>query len=121
MDFNTFNEQLSSEDLKPLKSAEKQKAFITQKYPDGEIIGAYWIKSEFTVVLFKQKLWNKLAFFASGEWIETRIAALKTTVPDNIADELSKIIKKNFTILKVESVITPDGAPYLLYHNQSWG
>lgn len=112
MDFVTFKDKLASEDLKATKPTPEMLAFLNGKYADKEILGTYRINESFAAVYFKQKLWEKLAFFKDGDWIETRVNSLKNKLPDDVNDALSKAIKNTFSIVKVESVISENGDFY---------
>ncbi|MEZ5007984.1 MAG: hypothetical protein R2728_12470 [Chitinophagales bacterium] len=112
MDFVTFKDKLASEDLKALKPTAEILSFLDGKYSDKEILGTFRINESFAAVYFKQKLWEKLAFFKDGAWIETRVNSLTNKLPDDVNDALSKAIKNTFSIVKVESVIMENGDFY---------
>ncbi len=112
MDFVTFKEKLESEDLKAIDPKQEMLDFLDGKYAEKEILGAFRINRSFSTVYFKQKLWEKLAFFKDNDWIETRVNSLTNKLPEDIQKALQKAIKKAFKIIQVESVIPENGEFY---------
>lgn len=115
MDALTFKEKLADEEFKAIEPTKKMIQFLDGKYAEREIIGAFRINKNFSAIFFKQKLWDKLAFFKDDEWHETRVCSLKKELPEAIQKAFLKKFKKAHTVIKIETVISEaDGFYYYL-------
>ena len=99
MDFNTFKEKISKEELKSVEPNPEGVERIIEKYKDVEIQGAYRLNAGHTCILFKHVLWEKMAIYRDGDWLETRVNSLKNQLPEATMSALNQLYNNDFSII----------------------
>ncbi|MCP4120944.1 MAG: hypothetical protein GY751_04260 [Bacteroidetes bacterium] len=112
MDFITFKEKLLNDDLKSIQPQQDMLDRLNAKYQDIDILGCYRLNDNHTTIFFKHKLWEKMAIYRDGDWLETRVNSLKNKLPDATLATLVKKLKKTISIIKIESVLRPESEFY---------